>query len=270
MRWGGIVCAAEGGGKQSFDYGDYGAVLKEFVDERGMVDYKGLKAKRGRLNAYVAAIGKVSNAEYVKWSRQEQVAFWINAYNGLTLKAIIDNYPIKSGLLASLRYPKNSIRQISGVWDKLKFTVMGREMTLDEIEHKTLRKKFDEPRIHVALVCAAMGCPPLRNEPYTEAKLNKQLDDQAKKFMAHPEKFKIDRGQKRVYLSSIFKWFDKDFVNKYGPSTGFKGHDKEEQAVLNFVSRYLSANDAEYLRGGKYKIKYLDYDWSLNEQKPKK
>ena len=142
-------------------------------------------------------------------------------------------------------------------------------MTLEDIEHKQLRAKFTEPRIHMALVCAAMGCPPLRNEAYRGEKLNTQLNDQSKKFMSHSGKFKIDRANDTVYLSKIFDWFGEDFVKKFKPEKGFAGPKDPQRASLNFTAKYLTKTNSEYLRDKKYKIKFLDYDWSLNEQKKK-
>jgi hypothetical protein len=264
-----LVCAGAAPAQDreaGFDYGDYAAVLSTYVNDLGMVDYKGLKANSARLRTFVRALGMQSRAEYNQWTDQEKIAFWINAYNGLTLKAIIDNYPIKPTFPARLRYPNNSIRQIKGIWDGFEFRVMGRAMTLEDIEHGTLRKDFEEPMIHMALVCAAMGCPPLRNEPYEGSKLTDQLADQVRKFMGNSRKFRVDRGGGDVYLSPIFKWFGEDFVAKYGTSTKFSGPDEEERAVLNFVSRYLAPGDRAYLETGSYDIEYLDYDWTLNEQ----
>ncbi|MBC8233020.1 DUF547 domain-containing protein [bacterium] len=257
---------AENDMRQEFNYDDYAATLKTYMNNQGMVNYKQLKVNREKLDSFVLSVGRLNTESYEKWSEKKKIAFWLNIYNALTLKAIIDNYPIKSSFFKARLYPKNSIRQISGVWDKLKFTVMGRNMTLDDIEHKTLRKNFNEPRIHAALVCAAMGCPPLRNEPYTGDKLDAQLNDQARRFWKNTRKFKIDRNKKIVYLSSIFKWFGEDFVKTYGTDETFDGHSKPERAVLNFISKYLDDRNREYLTTGKYKIKYLDYDWSLNEQ----
>ena len=260
---------AKPGSGGRFSYKDYAAALK-YVDEEGMVNYKALKAKRGKLDGFCRLIGNLDGEVFKKWNEQKQIAFWINAYNALTLKVIVDNYPIKAGLLKSLAYPKNSIRQISGVWDKVQFLVTGQKMTLNQIEHEVLRKKFTEPRIHVALVCAAMSCPPLRNEPYVGKKLNKQFDDQAGKFLSNRAQFRVDRKGKKVYLSKIFQWFGGDFEAKYKPEEGFAGHGRAAKSVLNFVSGYLPDQDAEYLRDGKYKVVYLEYDWSLNEQKTKK
>ena len=255
--------------EQGFDFSDYDSVLKTFVNEKAMVDYRELKAQRKKLDAFAAAMGKLNSDNYDKWSEKDKITFWLNAYNALTLKAIIDNYPIKSSFFRSRIYPKNSIRQIPGVWEKIKFEVRT-SVTLNQIEHEILRVKFDEPRIHMAMVCAAMGCPPLRNEPYVGYKLDEQLDDQTRRFLGDSAKFKIDRGENILYLSTIFKWFSSDFVKKYGPGKNIGKHDKKESAVLNFVANYLTDAQKDYVLAGKFKIKYLKYDWSLNEQRATK
>ncbi len=256
--------------EHGFDSSGYDWVLKTFVNEQAMVDYSKLKAQRRQLDAFAAAMGKLTSDTYEKWSEKDKIAFWLNAYNGLTLKAIIDNYPIESSFLRSRIYPKNSIRQIAGVWKKITFMVMGRNMTLGHIEDRILRAKFDEPRIHMAMVCAAMGCPPLRNEPYEGDKLDEQLDDQTRRFLGNSAKFKIDRGKNPLRLSSIFEWFAGDFVKKYGPKKNIGKHDKKESAALNFVALYLTGVQKDYVLAGKFKIKYLQYDWSLNEQRAQK
>lgn len=251
----------------AFSYERYAVALVSYVNDRGMVNYRGLKANSGDLDAFAASLSLVNPAEFDSWSDQQKIAFWINAYNALTLEAIIRNYPIESSLVRSIVYPKNSIRQIPGVWDNLRFVVAGREITLNEIEHGALRSRFNEPRIHVALVCAAMSCPPLRNEPYAPENLDRQLDDQARTFLHSLRDLRIDRGEARVYLSPIFKWFGEDFIKTYGTSDKFGGKSDAERAVLNFISRYVSEADRDFLLHARYKIEYLDYDWSLNEQK---
>ncbi len=252
-----------------FSYDDYAAALK-YVDGNGMVNYAGLKADRARLDAFCRSMAAVDRKSFDKWDDSAKIAFWINAYNALTLKAIVDNYPIQAGLVSGLAFPSSSIRQIAGVWDKQQFLVLGKKMTLDQIEHKVLRTEFKEPRIHMAIVCAAMGCPPLRNEPFTGPKLDAQLDDQTRRFLAGKGRFRIDRSAGKVYLSRILSWFSGDFAAKYAPATQADkspaGRDRNTQAVLNFVSRYLPDADAAYLREGRYGIEYLKYDWSLNEQ----
>lgn len=252
--------------KQPFDYADYAEVLKTYVNDKGTVDYRQLKAHPEKLHAYVDAIARMPRTRYRGWDDHTKIAFWLNAYNGLTLKAIIDNYPIKSSFLRSRIYPKNSIRQISGVWDKIKFRVMGQNVTLSHIEHEILRAQFNEPRIHTALVCAAMGCPSLRNEPYVGDRLAEQLDDQTRDFLGHRLKFRIDRGKDTVHLSPIFKWFARDFVKSHAPTRKIGRHGSEVAAVLNFVAGYFEGTDKRYILAGGFKVKYLDYDWSLNEQ----
>ena len=212
--------------KQVFDYSNFAEALKINVDDVRMVNYRKLKAEPQKLLAFVTELQNLDRKDFDKWDDNEKIAFWLNVYNALTLKAIIDNYPIKSSFFKSRIYPKNSIRQIAGVWDKIDFTVMGQKLTLGHIEHKILRVQFDEPRIHMAMVCAAMGCPPLRNEPYTGDKLQEQLNNQTRRFLADPTKFKIERADERIYLSPIFKWFASDFIKKYGPKKNFGRHNK--------------------------------------------
>ena len=232
-----------------------------------MVNYKALKANPHDLNSYVRSLADLRQSDYRQWPDQTRIAFWLNAYNGLTLKTIINNYPIKSSFLKSRIYPKNSIRQISGVWDKITHKVMGKDMTLSHIEHKILRAKFEEPRIHMAMVCAAISCPHLRNEPYDGTRLDAQLDDQSNRFLSSRLKLKITRMDKVIHLSPIFKWFTQDFLSQYVPKQAIGKHSKENQAVLHFIAGYLNEPFQKFLMAGDYKLKYLDYDWSLNEQK---
>jgi hypothetical protein len=250
----------------TMSYDDYAAVLRKFVNQEGLVNYQGLKADPRKLQDFLQALAQVRPEDYQTWQVPQQIAFWINAYNSLTLKAIIDHYPIRASFWRSLRFPRNSIRQIPGVWTDLRFSVQGQRMTLDHIEHDILRRRFNEPRIHMALVCAARGCPPLRAEPYVGRKLDDQLNDQARRFLANPKKFKIDRKEKRVYLSPIFKWFGEDFIRTYGTNNGFSRFSPAEGAVLNFIQSYLPKEERDYLVRGDYDISYLKYDWSLNEQ----
>jgi ribosomal protein S18 len=234
---------------------DYAEVLKEYVNSSGRVDYKRLKNNRQKLDKFNAIIGSVAPANYESWTDEDKIAFLINAYNSLTLEAIIDNYPTES------------IRDISGVWDRRKFKVVGREMTLDAIEHEILRKEFNEPRIHMALVCASIGCPKLNTEPFTGENLNTQLDEQTKAFLAIPDNFRIDRSSKQVYVSSIFKWFGEDFEKSYGQKENIVNLNGKETAFINFISQYLMPTEKEYLLRGGYGVSYLDYDWSLNDKK---
>ncbi len=261
-----VMSAPSRSSAQEFDTGDYTYILNAYVDDRGMVDYRGLKEDRGRLDTFSRSMEELKPEFFNSWTKSEKIAFWINAYNSLTLVAIIDHYPIKASAVRSLVIPKNSILQIPGVWTDLKYPMMGGQITLDSIEHKRLRPNFNEPRIHMALVCAAMGCPRLLNRPYSGAELDSQLDGQTRDLLSNRKKFRIDRESDTVYLSSIFKWFGEDFVARYGTEKLFSGHSVDERAVLNFISGYLDKASREYLINKEYRIRYLDYDWTLNER----
>ena len=262
-----IPAYAAGPNGDAFSTDGYAYVLKTYVDDRGMVNYKGLKSDREKLDAFVRAMERLDPAVFERWSKSEQIAFWINAYNALILKTIIDNYPITPSFFKLAVFPRHSIWHISGVWDDIKHPIMGRPMSLNAIEHETLRKDFNEPRLHVSIVCAAMSCPPLRDEPFTGKRLEAQLEDQARRFVANPQNFQTDRAARRVELSSIFKWFGEDFIATYGTDERFSGHGEAVRAVLSFVSRYLVSEDRDYLDTHPYSIHYTDYDWSLNEQR---
>ena len=247
----------------------YDSLLKKYV-HNARVDYRGFISSSEQFNTYLKQLGSVSEKDYVSWSREEKLAFWINAYNAFTIKAIIDHYPIKSKLsLSSIIYPKNSIRQINGVWDKLRFQAAGKMVSLNEIEHELLRKKFDEPRIHFAIVCASVGCPDLLSEAYRADKINSQLESQAVKFVNNTIKgAQINTVEEMVKLSKIFDWFGEDFIDKYGSTELFKGRSAKEKAVLNFIREHIKSEEERFFLGSKhFKISYFDYDWNLNEYK---
>ena len=245
-------------------YRGYDQVLGSCVDSRGRVDYASLKEDRRELDLFVE---KLRDADLSTMNPASRTAFWINAYNALTLRVIIDNYPIQSNFLASLAYPKNSIRQIKGAWKEIHFEVAGRDRTLDQIEHSILRKQFDEPRIHVALVCAALGCPFLRREAYRGELLENQLQEQAAQFVRDGSRFRVDIDSRVVYLSSIFNWFGSDFETRYRAAPErFPHHSATVGAVLSFALPFLSEGSRQFLQTQRFRIKYLSYDWTLNEQ----
>ncbi|MEM6253497.1 MAG: DUF547 domain-containing protein [Cyanobacteria bacterium P01_D01_bin.156] len=239
---------------QGVDYTIYDDVLDTYVDSEGWVNYADLQQSRQTLDTFNNALAEIDDATLSGWSEEEQIAFWINAYNSLTLKSIVDQTPLKP-----------SIKDITGVWRLRKHPINQKQKTLNEIEHDVLRVDFDEPRLHAAIVCAAISCPPLRNEAFTGARLDEQLDEQVMQWLARPDGFKIDREAGEVKLSKIFSWFGGDWIPSYGVDSGFAGS-KEERAVLNFVSNYVSDDDKAYLEAGDYKVSYFDYDWSLNNQ----
>ncbi len=233
---------------------EYGAILQAYVNGEGRVNYVALQANSKPLKDFVAKLGAVSPVTYDAWSEPEKIAFLINAYNAITLESIVDRHPLDK-----------SIKDIRGVWNVNQHVVVGRSITLDTIEHEMLRKDFQEPRIHAALVCAAISCPPLQQEPYTGEKLEAQLDDRVRKWLSNPQGLQIDRTQNRVSISAIFDWFGEDWQQQYAIENKFVGSAKD-RAVLNFISNYTSPEDKEYLEQGQYKLNHLDYDWSLNRQ----
>lgn len=221
-------------GAEAFDHSTYDAILRRHVDFRGQVDYASLKADRGSLDAYLARTGAVSSAEFGSWSEAERLAFLINVYNAETLQYIVDNHPVES------------IKKLGGVlssaWSRKNVVLHGEEISLDHLEHKIIRKDFDEPRIHFALVCAAKGCPPLRTEAFTGARLESQLADQTASFLADESKNRLESGV--LYLSPIFDWYGEDFPG----------------GVAAWVDPWFDADTAGA------KVSFTDYDWSLNEQ----
>jgi len=219
----------------------FDGVLKQYV-KNARVDYASLQAHPQDLDRYLNQVAAVSKAEFEKWSEPQQIAFLINTYNAYTLRLIIDHYPLKS------------IKAIggwfSGPWDQSVVELFGETLDLNTVEHKILRVDYAEPRIHFALVCAAKDCPPLRGEVYTGSHLEAQLVDQAKQFLADTTKNRIGAPERTVYLSPLFKWYGGDFEKKSG-------------SVLAALQPYWpeKADSTDGL-----KIRYTDYDWSLNEQ----
>lgn len=240
---------------EPFSNDEYSQLLSEYVTDDGWVNYAELQKNRGALDRYYAQLAAVTPDTYKSWDENQQLAYLMNAYNALTLLAIIEQEPLK-----------NSIRDIPGVWSSKKFQLAGESKTLNNIEHDIIRPTFNEPRIHAALVCAAKSCPPLRNEPFTAENVDAQLEDQVKRWLARPDSgFRIDRQENKVYLSKIFDWYGDDWKPDFAVKDQFGGDDKQK-AVLNFISNYVSAEDQAYLKAGNYQVSYLDYDWSLNKQ----
>jgi len=239
---------------QNFDKSLYAEVLERYVNDQGLVDYPSLQANPEALLQFNESMSQVSPSTFEAWSREEQMAFLINAYNALTLQSIIDQNPLKE-----------SIRDIPGVWRVRRFMVAGQSKTIDDIEHGTLRPIYQDPRIHAAINCAAISCPVLRAEPYTAAQLNAQLDDQVQRWLTSPEGIQIDRAANTVAISEIFNWFGEDWLANYQTEEGFTGDDKQ-RATLNFISQQLDPETADYLYQGTYTLSYLTYDWSLNGQ----
>lgn len=220
-------------------HADWDQLLKAHVRD-GLVDYKGFVKDKDRLHAYCELLCK--NAPSDKASKDSKLAYFINVYNAQTVKLIVDNYPV--GSIRDL-HPAIKIPGVNSVWHITKFMVGSTEMSLNDVEHEVLRK-MDEPRIHFAINCASMSCPPLRNEAYTAEKINTQLTDQAKTFINTSRYNKITKD--RVEISKIFSWFEGDF--------------KKNGTLIQFLNKYSTIQIA-----ADAKVDHLDYDWSLNDVK---
>jgi hypothetical protein len=236
---------------QGLDHSALDAVLRRNVAADG-VRYAALAADRGGLDQYLARVGAVTDSAYRSWPRSEQLAYLINSYNAIVLRQVLDAYPIKRSLApAALVRPANSVWQIAGFFGGTRHNVAGQRLTLDDIEHKLLRATLKEPRIHAALVCAAVSCPPLRAEAYRADRIEAQLDDQMRRFLADPKRNRVDRARGEVRLSEIFKWFAEDFGGADG--------------IIPFVARYMDAPTRAWLNAGRVRVTYFDYDWNLND-----
>ncbi|MCU0401518.1 MAG: DUF547 domain-containing protein [Algoriphagus sp.] len=215
-------------------------LVKTHVKPDGMVDYKGFIKEKAKLEEYLKLISE--NAPDRKtWSKNQQLAYWINAYNAFTVKLIVDNYPTKS--IRDLG-PKLKIPLIKDVWHYQFFKIGGVLSSLDEIEHSILRKEFDEPRIHFAINCASVSCPPLLNEAFVAEKLESQLQKVAVTFINDTSRNKITSDA--VQISSIFLWFKGDFTKK--------------ESLIDFLNLYSKVKIKPNA-----KISHLDYNWNLNE-----
>lgn len=223
---------------KAFDHTLFDRVLLQYVDARGNVDYSGLQKNQGLLNSYLEKLSK--NPPSPGWSNSDQLAYWINVYNAFTLSLVAQHYPVQS-----IKDIRPGIPFINSVWD-IRFIHIGNATyDLNNIEHKILRKQFDEPRIHFAINCASFSCPRLMNEAYTGEKLETQLTTAARGFLADTTKNKIAGNQ--ISLSKIFDWFGGDF--------------KKKGSLIDFLNQYSPVT----IQAGA-KISYLNYDWNLNKQ----
>jgi Protein of unknown function, DUF547 len=253
---------------QAFDdsHAAFTALLKKHVvvkdgGKSSQVNYVELGKDRAALKIYLDSLSAVTDADFKTWNKAQQMAFLINAYNGYTLELILQNYPTKS------------IKDIGGTfdnrWKRKFFKLLGSESFLDKIEHDTLRKPglYNEPRVHFAVNCASIGCPPLREEAFTADKLDKQLEEQAVRFLSDRSRNRYANG--KLEVSMIFKWFSVDWESNY---KGFDGKTTPITSRNDYFARYAkqladSPADQQKIAEGKVEIGYLDYDWALNGTK---
>ena len=213
---------------------EYNALLKKHVSASGNVNYKEFKKDKAKLQSYLDYLAETKPQK--SWSAAKAKAFWANAYNAYTIKLILDHYPIKS------------IRDIykglsKDAWSTPFAKVGGKTYTLNQIEHEILRKKYSDPKIHVAVNCASGSCPQLPNYAFTEANYNTKTKALMKKFINDPKRNKI--SEDKVQLSKIFEWFKGDFTKK--------------GSLIDYLNKYANTKINK-----KAKIKHLEYDWSLN------
>jgi len=221
----------------TIDHGIYATLLEKYV-KQGQVDYRGLKSEKARLDQYLVVLEKTDSK---KLPRNERFAFYINAYNAWTIKLILSGYP-------GVKSIKDLGSFLKSPWEKKICRIDEDVVTLDNIEHNILRPRFKDPRVHFAINCAALSCPPLASEPYLGNTLDRQLDDAARAFINNPQRNYLKYNT--LSVSKIFKWFAEDF-----------NHD-----IIGFFLKYVKQDVKKELEAkrDKIKIKYLNYDWSLN------
>ena len=243
------VAAAQRVPVEKIDHSGWDTLLQRYVDERGFVDYaawKSAAADQQALDGYLRLLSSASLSG--KTTREARLAFWINAYNAVTVKGILREYPTSS--------IRNHTAKLYGynIWKDLVLPVEGRNYSLEQIEHEVLRK-LSEPRIHFAIVCASIGCPRLLNRAYTASELDEQLSVNAKAFFADKTKFTYDARRRTIQVSPILEWFATDF----GATTADQ---------MRTIAPYLPDEAAKKLaQSGAANVGYLDYDWNLNDRK---
>ena len=241
-------------------------IFKTYVDKNGLVDYDTLRRKRVDLITAAKEFDSISPADMIFWSKEEKIALWINGYNIFTLKLIVDNYPIQPHWIFRLRYPENSIMQIPGAWTKNYFKVMGMEYTLREIEREMLLTRFKDPRICFALSNSTKGGAFLRNECYRAETLDQQLEEQVLRYLSTLKGFNVDTGKKLINISNIFNTQKDSFVEKYKAVKRFRTRREDIRSYLNFITGYVPEDNIRYFESEDYSVKFIEFDWHLNEQ----
>jgi hypothetical protein len=236
-------------------------ILDTYVRD-GLVYYRALQSERARFNRYVASLD-VPAGTYDGWSRERQLAFWINAYNAFALKIVIDHYPIRG---RSGEYPPNSIRQIPGAFERIRHRAAGRSVTLDEIE-KTILPAFGEPRAFLALGRGAVGSGRLRSEAFTAARLGAQLDRVQAEFITEQSMMYINRAEGVLSLSPVISWNEEHFVAAYDPGdTGpYAQRSPIERAMIAFITPHLLPLEKEFVQKNEFRVVYHELDWRLND-----
>ena len=220
----------------------------------GLVYYRALKSDRGRLDRYLASLN-VPAATYDKWSKGQQMAFWVNAYNAFVLQTVINHYPLSG-----------TIKQVPGAFDKNSFRAANRTVTLDQIE-KTILPTFKEPRLYLALGRGAVGSGRLRSEAYTGDRLDKQLGELEAEFVTNRNLFQTDRLANQVSVTPIFSWREADFVAAYADKADplYAQRSPIEKAIIAFVMPHLLPLEKELFQKNAFRVAFLEMDWRLND-----
>ncbi len=239
---------------EPYDHSLWDKFLKKFVNEKGEVHYGAVKADPGLLDAYLLQIASIEDQFKVEWPREEKLALWLNAYHAGLIKIASEHYPIKS------------IQAIPGVWTADLVKVAGHFYSLNTLREGILLGAFRDEKIHAALSSGARSSPRLSREAYTGPRVEGQLLLAARRFVSDPELNKIRAGEKKIYLSKIFKWYAQDFSLDFGVPENDRDLSVQEYAVLSFAANYHDDPEiVSYLEDSRYKIKYLPFDWSLND-----
>jgi hypothetical protein len=234
--------------------------LLDLYVRNGDVYYRALRSDRAKLDGY---INLLATASVAKGSRQEQIAFWLNAYNALVLRTVIDHYPIQA---RSSQYPAKSIRQIPGAFERLPHRVAGRTLTLDQIEKEVL-PEFRDARVYFALGRGAAGSGRLRSEAFLPARIEEQLADVASECVTRAQCLSIDREAGKVNASSIFSWRESEFAAAFAAAAppAFASRAPVERAIIAFVMPKLLPIEKEMLEKNTFQFVYTPFDWTLND-----
>lgn len=237
-------------------------VLRRYVDDQGRVDYAGLQANPGALDRYYDLVAAYSpdSAPALFPTRAHALAYWINAYNAAVLRGVVAAYPIESVGDVQPWLPAKA-----GFFVFQRFTFGGVTSNLYDLENTVVRERYRDPRVHFALNCASRGCPRLPRAAFDGAVLDVQLDQETRRFVAEERNVRVDHAARRVYLSSIFKWYQSDFLD-WPPLSAAAG-----ATLLDYVGRYATPERADDLRrAAGYEIEFVPYDWGLNGQAPRR
>ena len=219
------------------------------------VDYTGFAKDRAVLKSVLDTYSKVPRADFDKWGKPQQQAYLINAYNAFTVEKILTRYP-------NLKSIRDFGTVFGNPWKDKFFTLLGQSSFLDQVEHEILRREgvYDEPRVHVAVVCASIGCPMLRNEAFTPERLEAQLEDGMKRFMSDRTRNRFNATAGKLEVSKIFDWYGKDFEK------GHKGYTSLKATLAKYADQLAdNPEDRAAVRGQKSDVVFLDYDWALND-----